>query len=51
LLDRGKIASGRLYWQLFNTLVPVLLIIVAGIVVNIFRRRKYGVSSSGKDDV
>ncbi len=42
LLDREKVAAGRLYWQLFNTLIPVLLIVIAGIVVNMIRRRKYG---------
>ena len=48
LLDREKIASGKLYWQLFNTLVPVVLIVLAGIVVNIFRRRKYGMPGAKK---
>ncbi len=47
LLDRGKIASQRLYWQLLNTVVPVLLIIVAGIVMNIIRRKKYGQPAGG----
>ncbi len=42
LLDREKIARGRLYWQLFNTLVPVVLILAAGMILNIFRRRRYG---------
>ena len=41
LLDREKIASARLYWQMVNTLVPVLLIVAAGIVLNLLRRRKY----------
>ena len=42
LLDREKIASHRLYWQLFNTLTPVLLILLAGVIMNVFRRRRYG---------
>jgi ABC-2 type transport system permease protein len=51
LLDREKIASGRLYWQLFNTLTPVLLILFAGVILNIFRRRKYGIPSKKRNEM
>jgi len=46
LLDREKIAHERLYWQLFNTLVPVVLILTAGMILNIFRRRRYGLPAA-----
>jgi ABC-2 type transport system permease protein len=46
LLDREKIARGKLYWQLFNTLVPVVLILTAGMILNIFRRRRYGLPAA-----
>ncbi len=47
LLDREKVASERLFWQLLNTVVPVLLILVAGIVMNLLRRRRYGRPAKG----
>ena len=41
LLDQARIKSQRIMWQLFNTLVPVLLIILAGIAYNTIKRRHY----------
>ncbi len=41
LLDRTKISENRLFWQLFNTIVPVALIVVLGIVMMVIRKRKY----------
>ena len=41
LLDREKINTQRLYWELFNTLLPVLLIIIAGIIVILIRKHKF----------
>jgi len=42
LLNAEKIHSERLYWQLINTVLPVLLIIAAGLGAYFFRKRKYG---------
>jgi ABC-2 type transport system permease protein len=41
LLDQVRIKSQRIVWQLVNTLVPVLLIIMAGIMYNTIKRRHY----------
>ncbi|MCB0805145.1 MAG: gliding motility-associated ABC transporter substrate-binding protein GldG [Bacteroidales bacterium] len=41
LLDRTKINNNRIFWQVFNTLLPVLLILIFGIVKFIVRKRKY----------
>lgn len=41
LLNKKKIRTEKLKWQLINTAVPLLLIIVYGIVHFIIRKRKY----------
>ncbi len=41
LLDKTKINSDRLFWQLINLFVPVLIIIATGILLVWLRKRKY----------
>jgi ABC-2 type transport system permease protein len=41
LLDRAKIKDERTFWQLVNVIAPVMLVILAGIIYNFFRRRAY----------
>ena len=41
LLDKKKIQKQRLKWQLINAGVPVLLVIVMGLLLFYFRRKKY----------
>ncbi|MCK4662108.1 MAG: gliding motility-associated ABC transporter substrate-binding protein GldG [Bacteroidales bacterium] len=41
LLDKTKINNEKLRWQLINTLVPVIFIIIFGVFWNIIRKRKY----------
>jgi len=41
LLDSSRIAQERLFWQLLNTLAPVLLIVLFGLLKHQLRRRKY----------
>jgi ABC-2 type transport system permease protein len=41
LLDQSRIRSQRVLWQIFNTVVPVLLIITAGVAYNRLKRRHY----------
>ncbi len=41
LLDGARIETQRAFWQVLNTVFPVLLIIIAGIVFNTVRRRRY----------
>ncbi len=42
LLDKTKIKTEKLTWQLVNVLVPVVLIVLLGVVLYILRKRKYG---------
>ncbi len=41
LLNPEKVRGNRLYWQLINTLVPVAVIILFGILLTFIRKRKY----------
>ena len=41
LLDRPRVKQQKLMWQIINTLLPILFIIVFGLLANYFRKRKY----------
>jgi gliding-associated putative ABC transporter substrate-binding component GldG len=41
LLDKSKILNQRLSWQIVNTLVPLLLIVLFGLIWTYLRRKKY----------
>ena len=41
LLDKKKIANERLQWQLINTVIPFLLIVLYGFIKYLIRRKKY----------
>ncbi len=41
LLDQAKIKSRRVMWQMINTVMPVIIIILAGVAYNLFRRRRF----------
>ena len=41
MLDRTKVEKERVFWQLVNTLLPVVLVIIFGIILGIIRKRKY----------
>lgn len=41
LLDNTRIKSGRIFWQVINTLLPLALIIFAGFIVNLLRRKRF----------
>ncbi|MCK4288450.1 MAG: hypothetical protein KAW86_04550, partial [Bacteroidales bacterium] len=43
LLDKTKISNNKLFWQLLNTLLPVLLVIIFGIIWAWVRKRRYAV--------
>ena len=42
VLDRNKVRNERIKWQLINTVVPSLIIALAGIIQHFLRKRKYG---------
>ncbi len=39
-LNNTKIKNEKLYWQIFNVLLPVILIIIMGIVIMLIRKRR-----------
>jgi ABC-2 type transport system permease protein len=41
LLDRAKIKSDKFKWQIINIASPVLIVILAGLLYNYIRKRKY----------
>ena len=41
LLDKTKVSENGSFWQIMNSAVPVVLIIIFGLAINIFRKRKY----------
>jgi ABC-2 type transport system permease protein len=41
LLDKAKIREDRIFWVILNTVLPVIVIVLAGILYNLFRKRKY----------
>lgn len=41
LLDQARIKDQRSLWQVVNTVLPVLIIILAGLAYNALRRRHY----------
>jgi ABC-2 type transport system permease protein len=41
LLDQARIRSQRTLWQIVNTIVPVVIIILAGVAYNAIKRRHY----------
>lgn len=41
LLDRTKVNNNKLFWQMFNIILPVLLILIFGIIQARIRKAKY----------
>ena len=41
LLDKGKIVAEKTKWQMINTLIPLVMLVVFGIFQHIYRKRKY----------
>ena len=41
LLDKGKIVAEKTKWQMMNTLIPLVMLVVFGIFQHIYRKRKY----------
>jgi len=41
LLDRTKIENERTYWQILNTVVPIVLVLIFGLILAFLRKRKY----------
>jgi ABC-2 type transport system permease protein len=41
LLNRARIRNEKLYWQVINTIVPLLLVLIFAIFQHYIRKRKY----------
>jgi len=41
LLDNERIKKERILWQVVNTLLPLVIIIVAGLIINVIRRKRF----------
>ena len=41
LLDKAKVRNEKIYWQMLNTLAPIVIIIITGIVIQLVRKKKY----------
>lgn len=41
LLDAAKLQGNRTYWKTLNTALPLVLVVLIGILLNYWRRRKY----------
>ena len=41
LLDKGKLVAEKFKWQLINTLIPLILMLLFGIFQHLYRKRKY----------
>ncbi|MCF8304131.1 MAG: gliding motility-associated ABC transporter substrate-binding protein GldG [Bacteroidales bacterium] len=41
MLDKTKVQQEKLQWQLINTIIPVMLVVIFGLIQTYVRRRKY----------
>ncbi len=41
LLDRTRINEHKLFWQVFNTVGPVVIVLIFGLIMYLIRKRKY----------
>ncbi len=41
LIDKTKIIRNKFYWQMFNIVTPLILIIILGVIMMFIRKRKY----------
>jgi ABC-2 type transport system permease protein len=42
LLDRDKIANEADFWKMINVGIPLLLVLIAGIIVPLVRKKRFG---------
>jgi ABC-2 type transport system permease protein len=43
LLNTSKVENDKLYWQIINIAIPILLIIIYGFLYNIIRKKKFSI--------
>lgn len=42
ILDKEKVAAQKSVWQIFNSAVPILIIVFFGLIINYVRKRNFG---------
>jgi len=43
LLDKEKLANEKLFWQLFNMLLPLVLIVLFGLIYSLIRQKRFSI--------
>ncbi len=43
VLDTKKVNDQKTFWQIINTAIPVLLVLIFGLIYQYFRKRKYSI--------
>jgi ABC-2 type transport system permease protein len=41
LLDRTRINENKLFWQMFNTILPIVFVILLGVFMFLYRKKRY----------
>ena len=41
LLDKSKLKNEKLFWQSFNMILPILIILIFGLVNSFYRKRRW----------
>lgn len=41
ILDKAKLSEQKAKWKLINTVIPILLVIIFGLIIHFLRKRKY----------
>lgn len=44
LLDKDKLQGEKTYWQLINTILPLILVCLTGLLIRLYRKQKYGMN-------
>ena len=42
-LDKERVRNEYMFWQMINLVIPILIIILLGIILNWYRKKKYKV--------
>ncbi|MCT4638468.1 MAG: gliding motility-associated ABC transporter substrate-binding protein GldG [Bacteroidales bacterium] len=43
LIDKKELLANRKYWQVINVVVPLLVIVILGVIITLYRKRRYAV--------
>jgi gliding-associated putative ABC transporter substrate-binding component GldG len=43
LLDRDKTGKGKIFWQLINSMGPVILVVLSAVIYTLYRKKRYSI--------